>query len=273
MGNKYAANRKSTGQLNLSTSPINSSSHLGCNGDTRSNSLRLSLVGDRRGDRRRSNTLDITDGRTNHGGSLVRTRSLSSLREKGVYDTQPPTEPGNLMATIFWIATSLLESDYEYEYLLALRLLSKLLTHLPLDKSESREKIESVQSKLKWSNFPGLQQLFLKGFTSVSTQEMTVHLLSQLISVSKHTLVDPSQLSGFPLNILCLLPHLIQHFDNPTQFCKETASRIAKVSKRDVERPGCGHCPVLSCRCSRCSFPNSASNIYSIHYKKLHQRQ
>lgn len=238
MGNKYAANRKSTGQLNLSTSPINSSSHLGCNGDTRSNSLRLSLVGDRRGDRRRSNTLDITDGRTNHGGSLVRTRSLSSLREKGVYDTQPPTEPGNLMATIFWIATSLLESDYEYEYLLALRLLSKLLTHLPLDKPESREKIESVQSKLKWGNFPGLQQLFLKGFTSVSTQEMTVHLLSQLISVSKHTLVDPSQLSGFPLNILCLLPHLIQHFDNPTQFCKETASRIAKVCAEEK-------CPTL----------------------------
>lgn len=238
MGNKYAANRKSTGQLNLSTSPINSSGHLGCNGDTRSNSLRLSLVGDRRGDRRRSNTLDITDGRINHGGSLARTRSLSSLREKGVYDTQPPTEPSNLMATIFWIATSLLESDYEYEYLLALRLLSKLLTHLPLDKSESREKIENVQSKLKWSNFPGLQQLFLKGFTSVSTQEMTVHLLSQLISVSKHTLVDPSQVSGFPLNILCLLPHLIQHFDSPTQFCKETASRIAKVCAEEK-------CPTL----------------------------
>ena len=196
MGNKYAANRKSTGQLNLSTSPINSSSYLGYNSNTRSNSLRLSLIGDRRGDRRRSNTLDIMDGRINHSSSLARTRSLSSLREKAVYDVQPTTEPANLMATIFWIAASLLESDYEYEYLLALRLLNKLLIHLPLDKSESREKIENVQSKLKWNNFPGLQQLFLKGFTSVSTQEMTVHLLSKLISVSKHTLVDPSQLSG-----------------------------------------------------------------------------
>ncbi|KAB1282898.1 Protein furry homolog-like, partial [Camelus dromedarius] len=236
MGNKYAANRKSTGQLNLSTSPINSSSYLGYNSNTRSNSLRLSLIGDRRGDRRRSNTLDIMDGRINHSSSLVRTRSLSSLREKAVYDVQSTTEPANLMATIFWIAASLLESDYEYEYLLALRLLNKLLIHLPLDKSESREKIENVQSKLKWNNFPGLQQLFLKGFTSVSTQEMTVHLLSKLIAVSKHTLVDPSQLSGFPLNILCLLPHLIQHFDSPTQFCKETASRIAKVSKCYAER-------------------------------------
>lgn len=35
--------------------------------------------------------------------------------------------------------------------------------------------------------------------------------------------------SGFPLNILCLLPHLVQHFDSPTPFCKETADRIAKV--------------------------------------------
>ncbi|KAM8801691.1 protein furry homolog-like isoform 3-T3 [Rhynchonycteris naso] len=229
MGNKYAANRKSTGQLNLSTSPINSSSYLGYSSNARSNSLRLSLIGDRRGDRRRSNTLDIMDGRINHSSSLARTRSLSSLREKGLYDVQSTTEPTNLMATIFWIAASLLESDYEYEYLLALRLLNKLLIHLPLDKSESREKIENVQSKLKWKNFPGLQQLFLKGFTSTSTQEMTVHLLSKLVAVSKHSLVDPAQTSGFPLNILCLLPHLIQHFDSPTQFCKETASRIAKV--------------------------------------------
>ncbi|XP_044536822.1 protein furry homolog-like [Gracilinanus agilis] len=229
MGNKFAANRKSTGQLNLSTSPISSGNYLGCYSNARSNSLRLSLIGDRRGDRRRSNTLDIMDGRINHGGSLARTRSLSSLREGGINDVQSTTDPTNLMATIFWIAASLLESDYEYEYLLALRLLNKLLIHLPLDKSESREKIENVQSQLKWNNFPGLQQLFLKGFTSVSTQEMTVHLLSKLITVSKYTLVDPSQLSGFPLNILCLLPHLIQHFDNPTQFCKETAGRIAKV--------------------------------------------
>lgn len=114
-------------------------------------------------------------------------------------DVQPTTDPMNLMATIFWIAASLLESDYEYEYLLALKLLNKLLVHLPLDKSESREKIEKMQNKLKWSNFPGLQQLFLKGFTSVATQEMTVHLLSKLIAVSKHALVDPSQIAGILL--------------------------------------------------------------------------
>uniref|UniRef100_A0A8C8SL13 FRY like transcription coactivator n=1 Tax=Pelusios castaneus TaxID=367368 RepID=A0A8C8SL13_9SAUR len=269
MGNKYAANRKSTGQINLSTSPISSGNCLGYYSNARSNSLRLSLIGDRRGDRRRSNTLDIMDGRINHGGSLARTRSLSSLREGGMYDVQPTTDPVNLMATIFWIAASLLESDYEYEYLLALRLLNKLLIHLPLDKSESREKIEKVHSKLKWNNFPGLQQLFLKGFTSVSTQEMTVHLLSKLITVPKHTLVEPSQLAGFPLNILCLLPHLIQHFDNPTQFCKETADRIAKVCAEE-KSPTLANLAHMMSLYSTHSYSRDCSNWINVVCRYLH---
>uniref|UniRef100_A0A803W3L5 FRY like transcription coactivator n=1 Tax=Ficedula albicollis TaxID=59894 RepID=A0A803W3L5_FICAL len=269
MGNKYAANRKSTGQINLSTSPINSGSCLGYYSNTRSNSLRLNLISERRGDRRRSNTLDIMDGRINHGGSLARTRSLSSLREGGMYDVQPTTDPVNLMATIFWIAASLLESDYEYEYLLALKLLNKLLIHMPLDKLESREKIEEVQSKLKWNNFPGLQQLFLKGFTSASTQEMTVHLLSKLITISRHALVDPSQLAGFPLNILCLLPHLIQHFDNPTQFCKETADRIAKVCAEE-KSPTLANLAHMMSLYSTHSYSRDCSNWINVVCRYLH---
>ncbi|XP_065553627.1 protein furry homolog-like [Lathamus discolor] len=269
MGNKYAANRKSTGQINLSTSPINSGNGLGYYSNTRSNSLRLNLISERRGDRRRSNTLDIMDGRINHGGSLARTRSLSSLREGGMYDVQPTTDPVNLMATIFWIAASLLESDYEYEYLLALKLLNKLLIHLPLDKSESREKIEKVQNKLKWNNFPGLQQLFLKGFTSASTQEMTVHLLSKLITISRHALVDPSQLAGFPLNILCLLPHLIQHFDNPTQFCKETADRIAKVCAEE-KSPTLANLAHMMSLYSTHSYSRDCSNWINVVCRYLH---
>uniref|UniRef100_A0A672IIV2 Furry homolog, like n=1 Tax=Salarias fasciatus TaxID=181472 RepID=A0A672IIV2_SALFA len=225
LGPKFASNRKSTGQLNISSSGLYHYVH------ARSNSLRASLLSERKTDRRRSNTLDIADRLGGSHGNLARTRSLSSLGGGGSPggETAPPVDPSNLMATVFWIAVSLLESDYEFEYLLALRLLNKLLGQLPLDRADSRERLEMVQSKLKWYNFPGLLQLFLKGFTSASTQELTIHLLSKLISVSRHTLVDPSQVAGFPLNILCLLPHLIQHFDSPTPFCKETADKIAKV--------------------------------------------
>ncbi|KAM7388598.1 hypothetical protein PAMP_024763 [Pampus punctatissimus] len=225
LGPRFAANRKSTGQLNLNSSGLFRHAH------ARSNSLRSSLMGERKADRRRSNTLDIADRLGGSHGNLARTRSLSSLGGGGGPggEANPPVDPSNLMATVFWIAASLLESDYEFEYLLALRLLNKLLGQLPLDRVDSRERLERVQAKLKWYSFPGLLQLFLKGFTSASTQELTIHLLSKLISVSRHTLVDPSQMAGFPLNILCLLPHLIQHFDSPTPFCKETADKIAKV--------------------------------------------
>lgn len=37
---------------------------------------------------------------------------------------------------------------------------------------------------------------------------------------------------GFPLNVLCLLPQLIQHFENPNQFCKDVAERIAQVCRK-----------------------------------------
>ncbi|CAB1324141.1 unnamed protein product [Coregonus sp. 'balchen'] len=232
LGAKFAANRKSTGQLNLSSGGLFHHGHYP-HGHARSNSLRASLMGERKGDRRRSNTLDIADRLGGSHGNLARTQSLSSLREGGGGgpggEAIPPVDPTNLMATVFWIAASLLESDYEFEYLLALRLLNKLLGQLPLENADSRERLETVQAKLKWYSFPGLLQLFLKGFTSASTQELTIHLLSKLISVSRHTLVDPSKVAGFPLNILCLLPHLIQHFDSPTPFCKETADKIAKV--------------------------------------------
>ncbi|XP_077964900.1 protein furry homolog-like isoform X6 [Gasterosteus aculeatus] len=225
LGPKFAANRKSTGQLNVSGAGLSHYAH------ARSNSLRASLVGERKADRRRSNTLDVADRLGGSHGNLARTRSLSSLGGAGGPGGEaiPPVDPSNLMATVFWIAASLLESDYEFEYLLALRLLNKLLGQLPLERADSRERLENVQAKLKWYSFPGLLQLFLKGFTSASTQELTIHLLSKLISVSRQTLVDPSKVAGFPLNILCLLPHLIQHFDSPTAFCKETADKIAKL--------------------------------------------
>lgn len=206
-GTKFASNRKSTGQLNLGSGSF---LHVHYS-HTRSNSLRASLMGERLGDRRRSNTLDVADRLGGSHGNLARTRSLSSLREGGGRgdggggngvgsgEVVPPMDPTNLMATVFWIATSLLESDYEFEYLLALRLLNRLLAQMPLEKVDSREKLERVQAKLKWYNFPGLLTLFLKGFTSAATQELTIHLLSKLITVSRHTLIDPSQLGGAPM--------------------------------------------------------------------------
>lgn len=89
-----------------------------------------------------------------------------------------------------------MESDFEFEYQMSLRLLNKLLANMSLDKQENREKLEKLHNQLKWSTFTGLQQLLLKGFTSMSTTDLTLHLLCQLTPVSRVPVVDTSRAIG-----------------------------------------------------------------------------
>ncbi|XP_043929165.1 protein furry homolog isoform X3 [Protopterus annectens] len=225
---KLSANRKSTGQLNLNAGTV--SSNMGTS--ERSRHQRSFSVPkkfgdlDKTSDPPRSATLDRIQACTQQG-LLSKTRSSSSLKEN-ITDPSCVNNPVNLLSTIFWVAIALMESDFESEYQMALKLLNKLLVHLPLDKVESREKLEKLQGQLKWANFSGLQQLLLKGFTSITTMDLTLQLFNQLTLVTRVSLVDVSLAIGFPLNVLCLLPHLIQNFDNPTQFCKDVADRIAQ---------------------------------------------
>ncbi|MBN3296212.1 FRY protein, partial [Amia calva] len=226
---KLTSNRKSTGQLNI----IPGQEGAGMGTAERSRHQRSYSVPkkfgevDRSSDPPRSATLDRIQACMQQG-ALTKTRSSSSSRDT-VTDPANVNHPANLLATIFWVAISLMESDFEFEYQMSLRLLHKLLVHVPLDKAENREKLEKLQGQLKWANFSGLQQLLLKGFTSLSTTDVTLQLFSQLTPVSRVSVVDTSQAIGFPLNVLCLLLHLVQHFDNPTQFCKDIAERIAQV--------------------------------------------
>ncbi|KTG44596.1 hypothetical protein cypCar_00004857 [Cyprinus carpio] len=187
----------------------------------------------------RSATLDRIQACTQQG--LVRSaRSTSSNSTRAdtsvITDPSHSSHPANLLATIFWVAVSLMESDFEFEYQMSLRLVHKLLARVPLDLQENRERLEKLQAQLRWSGFSGLQQLLLKGFTSPATNDLTLQLFCQLTPVSRVPVVDTSQAIGFPLNVLCLLPHLVQHFGSPTQFCKESAERIAQVCLEEKDK-------------------------------------
>nr|XP_057935004.1 protein furry homolog isoform X2 [Doryrhamphus excisus] len=219
---KLMSNRKSTGQLNLRR-------------DERNRHQRSSSVPkkfgetDRWSDPPRSATLDRIQACEQQLMSGKSRSSPPSSSKENISDPSNVNHPGNLLATVFWVAVSLMESDFEFEYQMSLRLLNKLLGHVSLDKAENREKLEKLQVQLKWSGFAGLQQLLLKGFTSVATTDLTLQLFWQLTPVSRVAVVDTSQVIGFPLNVLCLLPHLVQNFDAPTHFCQDVAERIAQV--------------------------------------------
>lgn len=193
---KLTASRKSTGQLNVNpgaasgnTATAERSRH------QRSFSVPKKFgVVDRSSDPPRSATLDRIQACTQQGLSS-KTRSSSSLKDS-LSDPSHINHPTNLLATIFWVTVALMESDFEFEYLMALRLLNRLLAHMPLDKAENREKLEKLQAQLKWSDFSGLQQLLLKGFTSLTTTDLTLQLFSLLTPVSKVSMVDSSQAIG-----------------------------------------------------------------------------
>uniref|UniRef100_A0A671P5F7 Furry homolog a (Drosophila) n=1 Tax=Sinocyclocheilus anshuiensis TaxID=1608454 RepID=A0A671P5F7_9TELE len=224
---KLTLNRKSTSQLDLIPGSGTASE--------RTRHQRSYSVPKRFGEPERSSEVPRSatlDRIHHHQSSISKLRSLSSSSSRDNVVSTDPTNanhPRNLLATIFWAVVSLMESDFEFEYQMSLRLLGKLLGHISLDKQEYREKLEKIQIQLKWKEFSGLQQLLLKGFTSANTTELTLEIFSQLTPVSRLPVVDTSQAIGFPLNVLCLIPHLVLHFDSPTQFCKDVAERISQV--------------------------------------------
>ncbi|XP_051521326.1 protein furry homolog [Myxocyprinus asiaticus] len=231
LSGKLTLNRKSTSQLDLIPGSGTASAQIR---HQRSYSVPKRFgEADRSFEVPRSATLDrINACSHHHQNNLSKLRSQSSsFSTDNVISTDPTNgnHPRNLLATIFWVAVSLMESDFEFEYQMSLRLLGKLLGHISLDKQEYKEKLENIQIQLKWKEFSGLQQLMLKGFTSSNTTELTLELFSQLTSVSRLPVVDTSQAIGFPLNVLCLIPHLVIHFNSPTQFCKDVAERISQV--------------------------------------------
>lgn len=135
-----------------------------------------------------------------------------------------------VLGQLFWLAVSLLESDYEHEFLLASRLLSRVLRRLPLDRPDARDKVDKLAVQLRTPSFPGVHALLLKGCTNPVTYEHVVPLLSQLTPLLDLLVVDPSESLAFPMNVVALLPYMLLHYEDANELCIMSAENIAQVS-------------------------------------------
>lgn len=135
-----------------------------------------------------------------------------------------------VLGQLFWLAVSLLESDYEHEFLLACRLLSRVLRRLPLDRPDTRDKVDKLAIQLRTPSFPGVHALLLKGCTNPVTYEHVVPLLSQLTPLLDLLVVDPSESLAFPMNVVALLPYMLLHYEDANELCIMSAENIAQVS-------------------------------------------
>lgn len=131
-------------------------------------------------------------------------------------------------ALFFWIAVVMLETDYEHEFLLALKLLLKVLPLMPLNQSECIGRIEKNLIQMKWDNFPGVHALVLKGCTSASTYDTSIAVLNQLIPILDNPIIDNSEsANSFPYNVMAQLTYLLLHYDVPNPTCVDIARQIA----------------------------------------------
>ncbi|XP_058987593.1 protein furry isoform X2 [Musca domestica] len=162
------------------------------------------------------------------GSALSRSRSAQSLKMLG--DTATQDDKMTILAQLFWLSVSLLESDYEHEFLLALRLLTRVLHRLPLDRPDARDKVEKLQQQLKWTGYPGVHALLLKGCTHTATYEPTITLLSQFAPLLNLPVCDPTQSCAFPMNVIALLPYMLLHYEDANEICIRSAENIAQVS-------------------------------------------
>ncbi|XP_034942121.1 protein furry isoform X2 [Chelonus insularis] len=173
--------------------------------------------------------LDCRSGGIKYPNSnLARSRSAQSLKLLG--DSASQDDKMTILAQLFWLSVSLLESDYEHEFLLALRLLGRVLHRLPLDRPDARDKVEKLQQQLGWNSFPGVHALLLKGCTSPNTYEPVVTLLSQFTPLLDLPFVDPTQSLAFPMNVISLLPYMLLNFEDANELCIRSAENIAQVS-------------------------------------------
>jgi len=129
---------------------------------------------------------------------------------------------------LFWIAVIMLESDNEQEYILALRLLKKILPNLPFEQAEFVEELERNLVQMGWDNFPGVFALVLKGCLSSSTYDLTIALLDNLTPILSLPICSGNQPdSHFPSHVIVLLTYLLASYDDPTPANLNIARRLA----------------------------------------------
>lgn len=168
-------------------------------------------------------------------GGIFRCKSVESLREEEMLNLE---DKETLLAKFFWIAVAVLESDYEHEFILAIRLLENVLERIPLDRQESREKVEKIYYQLGWNDhFLGLHSMLLKGCTSANSYEPAITLLHRLTPLLEVPLIDPTEsASAFPFSVMALMPHMLSNYDDPTPLCISAAESFASWSTEKSSR-------------------------------------
>ena len=133
-----------------------------------------------------------------------------------------------VLAQLFWIGICLLESDYEYEFVLSTQLLTTIINKVQLNTYDYADRIMNILKTIKWQQFPSTQSLVFKGCTSTITYESTITLISCLTNILILPFISTNS-SSLAMNVIALLPYMMYNYDNQHTVCIQAAHRVAQV--------------------------------------------
>ena len=82
------------------------------------------------------------------------------------------------------------------------------------------EKVEKIMLQSKWTHFPGVHAMLLKGYTSPATFKATILLLHRMTPLLNISIVDPTETTdSFPFNVIAILPYMLANYDDPNSLC------------------------------------------------------
>lgn len=136
-----------------------------------------------------------------------------------------------LYPQIFWAAIALLHSDFEQEFHLAIKLLTKIVTRFKGFSDIAAQNVFLTYSPKGWEPpFEGVQKLVLRGILSVETLASSVELLSKFIPMQSEKLFEPEPLR-LQSNILGLVVYMGLHVgeENAAHECYGMAGALAEA--------------------------------------------
>jgi hypothetical protein len=112
-----------------------------------------------------------------------------------------------LFNQIFWAAVALLHTDFEEEYVLALTLLSKIVSRVNFNDTAVQVVFLASQPKTWHPPFIGIQPLVLRGLLSAITEPSAIALLLKLTLLPLDEIFQPGNMRWI-CTLLALTPHL-----------------------------------------------------------------
>uniref|UniRef100_A0AC35TGS2 MOR2-PAG1_N domain-containing protein n=1 Tax=Rhabditophanes sp. KR3021 TaxID=114890 RepID=A0AC35TGS2_9BILA len=179
---------------------------------------------------------------TSPGSDAKMTRSKSATDLKSDLNVIDEEE-FNCLCQILLVAASLLESNMEGEFVLAIQLTDKIIEVAGSEMANVLEKCEKTIKLLEWRTYCGVIPSVIRGCLSGNGYECAITLLIKCIDIIDYYVISSTTGDSISLIVCAVLPICLHQFEQPSDLCINATKKLASyfeslVPQTNVDVPG-----------------------------------